>query len=66
MKFSEFIDLIKEKAGDKWADVRLEVPDEFNGGWLTITPENVVVDDIGPNGIPFVKLDCWKSYPDEP
>ena len=66
MKFSEFIDLIKEKAGDKWADVQLEVPDEFNGGWLTIAPENVVVDDIGPNSIQFVKLDCWKSYPDEP
>ncbi|NHB63197.1 hypothetical protein [Photorhabdus sp. RW14-46] len=66
MKFIDFIELIKDKTGENWENVQLEVPDEFNGGWLTIEPENVVVDELHPSsGNQFIKLDCWKTYPEE-
>ncbi|KER01064.1 hypothetical protein [Photorhabdus temperata] len=61
MTIAELIELLKEQFGDDWKNRELEIPDEFNGGWLTVEPENVVIESDNE----FIKLDCWMSYPEE-
>ncbi|MBD1229476.1 hypothetical protein [Xenorhabdus griffiniae] len=60
MTISELIELLKTRIGSEWGEYKLEIIDEFNGGWLTVGPENIVIDSSQ-----FIKLDCWKSYPDD-
>ncbi|MCC8376421.1 MULTISPECIES: hypothetical protein [Photorhabdus] len=60
MTIAELIELLKEHFED-WESRELEIPDEFNGGWLTVEPENVVIESDNR----FIRLDCWMSYPDE-
>ena len=59
MTLIELIEDAKSKAGDEWDKLQIEIPDEFNGGWHTLSEENVVVDDG------LLILDFWKSRPDE-
>ncbi|MCC8384620.1 hypothetical protein GPY51_10885 [Photorhabdus laumondii subsp. laumondii] len=61
MTIAELIELLKERLGDDWENRELEIPDEFNGGWLTVEPENVVIESDNR----FIRLDCWMSYPEE-
>ncbi|EQB98779.1 hypothetical protein [Photorhabdus temperata] len=61
MTIAELIELLKEHFGEDWKNRELEIPDELNGGWLTVEPENVIIESDNE----FIKLDCWMSYPDE-
>ncbi|OWO84015.1 hypothetical protein B5C26_02975 [Photorhabdus luminescens] len=61
MTIAELIELLKMHFGNEWMNCKLEIPDEFNGGWLTVEFENVVIKSDNE----FIKLDCWMSYPDE-
>ncbi|MCC8364941.1 hypothetical protein J8V57_09795 [Xenorhabdus sp. PB61.4] len=61
MTIAELIELLKTRIGSGWETHKLEVPDEFNGGWLTVEPENIVINSDSK----FIQLDCWMSYPDE-
>ncbi|KER01090.1 hypothetical protein LGZ99_22480 [Photorhabdus temperata] len=61
MTIAELIELLKERFGDNWENCELEIPDELNGGWLTVEHENVVIESDNE----FIKLNCWMSYPEE-
>ncbi|OCA55169.1 hypothetical protein [Photorhabdus namnaonensis] len=60
MTIAELIELLKERFED-WESRELEIPDEFNGGWLAVEPENVVIESDNR----FIRLDCWVNYRDE-
>ncbi|ETS31101.1 hypothetical protein BB987_09325 [Photorhabdus temperata] len=60
MTIAELIELLKMRCGNEWMNCKLDIPDEFNGGWLTVEPENVVIESDE-----FIQLNCWMSYPDE-
>lgn len=58
MNLKELIKHAEKMVGDDWEKLLIDIPDELNGGYMTINEENVVIE----NGI--MQLDFSKTYPD--
>ena len=59
MNLKQLVEHAESQVGDDWENLNIDIPDEFNGGWLTVTKENVVIEDG------TLALDFSKTYPDE-